>query len=65
MSIEENKIVYRRLIEETLNRGNLAVADELIATDFVDHAAPSGARRALRATRPRWPDSGTPFRICR
>jgi len=42
VSIEENKSVFRRLIEETFNHGNLAVADEILATDFVDHAAPIG-----------------------
>jgi steroid delta-isomerase-like uncharacterized protein len=42
VSIEEIKAVFRRLIEETFNHGNLAVADDLLATDFVDHAAPSG-----------------------
>ncbi len=42
MSIKENKIVFRRLIEETFNHGNLAVADELMTSEFVDHAAPSG-----------------------
>jgi steroid delta-isomerase-like uncharacterized protein len=42
MSIEENKGVFRRLIEETFNHGNLAVADEILSTDFVDHASPTG-----------------------
>jgi len=42
VSIEENKVVFRRLIEETFNHGNLPVADELIASGYVDHASPSG-----------------------
>ena len=44
MSIEENKNVDRRLIEEALNRGNFTVADEIIAPGFVDHAAAPGTR---------------------
>jgi hypothetical protein len=31
MSAEENKVVVRRLIEEVYNRGNLDIADELLA----------------------------------
>lgn len=35
MSIEENKARQRRLIEEVINRGNMAVAEALIAEDHV------------------------------
>jgi serine phosphatase RsbU (regulator of sigma subunit)/predicted ester cyclase len=42
MSAEENKAVVRRLIEEVYNRGNLNVADELLAPDYVDHTWPAG-----------------------
>jgi steroid delta-isomerase-like uncharacterized protein len=41
MSVEENKALMRRLYEEIHNKGNMAVADELVAADFVDHNAPS------------------------
>ena len=34
---EENKAIIRRLMEEMLNKGNLAVIAEAIATDFVEH----------------------------
>jgi steroid delta-isomerase-like uncharacterized protein len=37
MSAEENKALARRVIEEMFNNGNLDVADELIAPDYVDH----------------------------
>jgi predicted ester cyclase len=37
MSAEENKVVVRRLIEEVYNRGNLDIADELLAPDYADH----------------------------
>ena len=38
MSVEEdNKALVRRFNEELANQGNLDVADELLAPDFVDH----------------------------
>lgn len=38
MSIEENKALMHRFFEEA-NKGNLAVIDELCATDYVYHGA--------------------------
>jgi len=35
MSVEENKAVVRRLIEEAYNKGNLAVIDEYTSADFI------------------------------
>ena len=37
MSIEENKAIARRLTEEVVNKGNLAVLDEVVDTNIVDH----------------------------
>lgn len=38
MSTEENKALALRFVEEGFNsRGNLAVTDDLLASDFVDH----------------------------
>jgi steroid delta-isomerase-like uncharacterized protein len=37
MSTEENKAVVRRIWEEILNQGNLALVDEIIATNYVYH----------------------------
>ncbi|MBX3155335.1 MAG: ester cyclase [Deltaproteobacteria bacterium] len=34
---EENKAVVRRAFEELFNRGDLSVADEVFAADFVGH----------------------------
>ena len=34
---EENKALARRYVEEVVNKGNLAVIDELAAADFVEH----------------------------
>ncbi len=38
MSASEHKHVFRRLIDEGFNAGCLAVLDELLTTDFVDHS---------------------------
>jgi steroid delta-isomerase-like uncharacterized protein len=37
MSAEENKALARRVLEEMFNKGNLDVANELLASDYVDH----------------------------
>ncbi len=37
MSEEKNKAIARRFLEEVVNKGNQAVADELVSTNFVDH----------------------------
>jgi len=37
-SAEANKALVRRVYEEGLNRGNLAVLDELLGEDLVDHS---------------------------
>jgi steroid delta-isomerase-like uncharacterized protein len=37
MSIEENKATARRWSEELWGQGNLAVADEIVAPDYVRH----------------------------
>jgi steroid delta-isomerase-like uncharacterized protein len=38
MTVEENKAVFRRMVEEGFNKGNLAVVDELVAPNHVNHA---------------------------
>ncbi len=40
MSVEENKAIASRYLEELMNKGNLAVVDELYATNFVAHGLP-------------------------
>jgi steroid delta-isomerase-like uncharacterized protein len=37
---EENKTIIRRLFEDFATKGDLSVADELIAEDMVDHNPP-------------------------
>jgi ketosteroid isomerase-like protein len=66
---EANKELVRRHFEEIWNRQDLAVADELMAQDYPEHAlAPSGrpSRAASTARRPCarppsgcWPSSPT------
>ena len=51
MSAEENKALFRRAYEELWNRGNLSVADELIAPDFVNYAASAGSNRGPESMR--------------
>jgi predicted ester cyclase len=63
MSVEENKALVRRFVEEFWSTGNLAAADELIAEDAmitlpgigqVDHASFKGFARTLRGAFPDW-----------
>ncbi len=42
MSTEQNKAVVRRFIEEVLNNHDLALVDELLSPDYVNHLAPGG-----------------------
>ena len=50
MSIEENKALYRRAIEE-FNKRNLAALDEIFAANFVGHAASMGDIRGPEGLR--------------
>jgi len=42
MTTESNKANARRFIDEVVNRGNVAVIDELAGPNYVDHTAPPG-----------------------
>jgi predicted SnoaL-like aldol condensation-catalyzing enzyme len=42
MSTEQNKAVVRRFIERELNTMDLAVVDEILAPDYVNHMVPGG-----------------------
>lgn len=60
---EANKAVARRAIQEIWSQGNLAVADEIIAPDYVYHepamgdiAGPEGLKQAVSAYRTAYPD---------
>jgi len=43
MAESEKKQVYRRFVEEVINKGNLSVIPELYHPEYVDHSAPPGA----------------------
>lgn len=53
MSVESNKAVVRRVVEEMWNRGDQAAVEELIAPDMVEHGAfgsGTGGREDARQT---------------
>ncbi len=47
MSAEENKTIYRRLIEDVFNARDVTRADAFIAADLVDHTAFPGQAPGL------------------
>jgi predicted ester cyclase len=51
MSAQENKVLFQRTYEELLNRGDLDVADELVAPEFINHEAPPGRDRGPESMR--------------
>ena len=62
---EENKALVRRFIEDLFNTGNLAVADEIIAQDSVNHdpnlgelpRGPEGTKQVVNLYRSAFPDT--------
>jgi steroid delta-isomerase-like uncharacterized protein len=60
---EQNKALTRRYLEEVWNGGNLALADELIAADYVYHTpvppevhGPEGVKQLVSMYRAAYPD---------
>jgi predicted ester cyclase len=63
MGANEHKELVRRTYEQLLNRGELALADELIGAEFLNHAAPpevprgpAGMRATVTMLRTAFPD---------
>jgi predicted ester cyclase len=63
MSAETNKALVRRFVEQIISEGNLAVADELIATNYIYYgpgmevSGPDGIKQLftmLRGAFPNW-----------
>jgi steroid delta-isomerase-like uncharacterized protein len=52
MSIEQNKSIVRRWVEEGWNKGNLALIDQLFAPNFVQHEPPPETVTNREALRP-------------
>ena len=62
MSAEENKDIIRRVIDECVNKGNLSIADEVLASNYVYHfpthdiKGPEGFKDFIRTMRTAFPD---------
>jgi steroid delta-isomerase-like uncharacterized protein len=62
MSTDENKAVVRRAIDEVVNKGNLAVVDEIMASNYVYHfpthdiEGPEGFKEFINMMRTAFPD---------
>jgi steroid delta-isomerase-like uncharacterized protein len=44
---EQNKALARLLLEDDISKGNIAVAEQVIAPDFFDHTNPPGMQHGL------------------
>lgn len=64
MSAEENKAIVRRLFDE-LNKGNLDVADEIFADDFVNHNPGPGGKADREGMKQLLADLHSAFPGCR
>jgi steroid delta-isomerase-like uncharacterized protein len=59
---EQNKALLRRLYEEALQQGNLALIDQLFSPAFIDHSTPdqppgpAGVKAYFREIRNAFPD---------
>jgi len=61
MTDSTNETIYRRLIEEGFNQGNLAVVDELVAPNGREHQrgsedGPEGTKKTITYLRSAFPD---------
>jgi predicted ester cyclase len=62
MSTEKNKTAVRRVVEEAINKGNLAVLDEVMASNYVYHfpgmevKGPDGFKQFITMMRAAFPD---------
>ena len=67
MSVEENRALIQRFVEEVFNRGNLDVVDDIYAPDYVGHTAgspeqtlgPEGVKEFVELYRSAFPDLHT------
>ena len=63
MTIEENKEIIRRFSREIINQGNMAVADEIMTPDYINHNPTPGQvpglesfKRTITGLRMAFPD---------
>jgi steroid delta-isomerase-like uncharacterized protein len=67
MSVEENRALIQRFVEDAFNRGNLAIVDDIYAPDYVGHTAglpeqtlgPEGVKEFVGLYRSAFPDLHT------
>jgi len=70
MSVAENKAMVRSVIEEAINKGNLAVIDEIMAPNYVYHfpgmeiKGPEGFRQFATMMRTAFPDLNVSIDEC-
>ncbi len=64
MSVEENRAIVRRFVEEVQSGGNIDAIDELCSPEFINHTAPPGVppncegiKRVMAMFRQAFPDS--------
>ena len=64
MSVEENKAIVRRFVEEVQSGGNIDAIDELCSPEFINHTAPPGVpsncegiKQVMAMFRQAFPDS--------
>src|SRR5438552_13736454 len=63
MSVEENKALARRFVDEVANKANMAAVDELVSTGFIDHTpfpgqkpGPDGVKQVMTIIHSAFPD---------
>jgi steroid delta-isomerase-like uncharacterized protein len=60
VSAEDNKAIFRRIVEEGFNKGNMSVLDELVAANHVNHTdnvhGPEEYKRFITMYRAAFPD---------
>ncbi|MEO8397150.1 MAG: ester cyclase, partial [Chloroflexota bacterium] len=47
MAESQKKQIYRRFVDEVINKGNVSIIPELYHPDYVDHSAPPGAPQGV------------------
>src|SRR5690348_60552 len=59
MSLEQNKALARRFVEDLLGKGNYTLFDQITAENYADHNLPSGItpRQSIGAFRAGFPNA--------
>ena len=69
---EQNKALYRKFVDEVVDKKNMAVLDELVASNFVDHnlipetpATKEGMKQGITMFHSAFPDLKSPGHLSR